>query len=332
MRPINRFRLRVASVLALLLGFTSPVAFAETTFTFQGRLGSAGMPANGSHDFEFRLFDAESGGTQVSGDLTREDVAVTDGIFTVQLDFGTSPYDSSPRWLDVDVREAGGGAFTTLDTRFRIGTAPFAIEALAIAPGAVDTAALQDGAVTSVKIAPQAVTRSRIKLDAIGTQQIENNTVTSVDIRDGAVTNAELGTDAVTRDKIADHAVGTFEIENNTITSADIRDGSIAGVDITNGGGLLHRKAELQRLEGSTVTINGGSSDAAFASCGDENDIAISFECDVISKFHSVVIRETKTNNWTSDAAEASVTCAYRNNSSLVRADVRAAIYCLSVP
>ena len=33
-----------------------------TTFTYQGQLKLAGVPLNGATDFEFRLFDALSGG------------------------------------------------------------------------------------------------------------------------------------------------------------------------------------------------------------------------------------------------------------------------------
>jgi hypothetical protein len=48
----------------LLFGIGCSTAHAETVFTYQGKLGSAGQPANGAHDFQFRLFDAETGGTQ----------------------------------------------------------------------------------------------------------------------------------------------------------------------------------------------------------------------------------------------------------------------------
>jgi hypothetical protein len=84
-----------------------------TSFTYQGRLTDAGTPANGAYDLRFTLFDAASGGAQVGTTLTRDDVAVANGLFTVSLDFGTvfagtalaragrrpgTPARSDPRW------------------------------------------------------------------------------------------------------------------------------------------------------------------------------------------------------------------------------------------
>ena len=41
---------------------------AQTTqFTYQGKLSDASSPANGSYDFQFKLFDALSGGAQQGG-------------------------------------------------------------------------------------------------------------------------------------------------------------------------------------------------------------------------------------------------------------------------
>ena len=122
--------------------FAAGPAAAETTFTYQGRLASAGQAANGLHDFVFRLFDDEISGSQSGTDVAVAGVDVTGGVFTVKLDFGDAPFNSSPRWLEIDVREAGTGMYTTLSPRQRIGASPFAIETLFVAPGSVDTSAL----------------------------------------------------------------------------------------------------------------------------------------------------------------------------------------------
>ncbi len=67
---------------------TAPQAALGTAFTYQGRLLDGGTPATGTYDFEFRLYDAASGGTQVGPTLTKTGVAVSDGCFTVKLDLG----------------------------------------------------------------------------------------------------------------------------------------------------------------------------------------------------------------------------------------------------
>jgi hypothetical protein len=85
-----------------------------TAFTYQGRLTDAGSPANGSYDLQLVLRDAASGGAQVGPTLDRDDVVVTNGLFTVSLDFGTV-FAGAKRWLEVRVRPgASTGAYTPL--------------------------------------------------------------------------------------------------------------------------------------------------------------------------------------------------------------------------
>lgn len=99
--------------------------------TYQGRLDSAGVPANGTFDFIFRLFDAATIGGQVGSTLTVNDLQVTNGLFTVQLNFGFAAYDGDARWVDVQVRPgASAGAYTLLTPRQSLTAAPFALYAL----------------------------------------------------------------------------------------------------------------------------------------------------------------------------------------------------------
>ena len=148
----------------------------------------------------------------------------------------------------------------------------------------------------------------------------------------GAVDTAGLQDGAVTRPKIADDAIGTFQIENNTVTSSDIRDGTITHSDVANGGGLLHRKAELQRIQGTASTVAPDSSLLVTASCADENDIPIAYECEAVSTIHLLVMREATTENWDNSGAAASAICAFQNTHSSIAADARASIICMSVP
>src|SRR5262245_4102175 len=110
-----------AAVLVLLAGLGAGVAFAQvpvgTGFTYQGRLLQTGMPANGSYDLRFTLYDAPSGGNLVAGPVTVTPVAVLDGLLTVGLDFGASAFQGQARWLEIEVQPTGGGGFTTLTPR-----------------------------------------------------------------------------------------------------------------------------------------------------------------------------------------------------------------------
>src|SRR5689334_4519562 len=124
----------------LVLGAFTVIALAgfisaqTTTFTYQGRLNSGGSPANGSYDFRFTLWDALSGGTQqpaIPVTVTRSGVTVSNGSFSVLLDFGgDAAFPGADRFLEIEVRAAGGGTFTTLSPRQQLTSNPYAIRSL----------------------------------------------------------------------------------------------------------------------------------------------------------------------------------------------------------
>ncbi len=117
----------LVSLLALLV---VSAAAQTTNFTYQGKLTNNGNPANGVYDFEVKLFDALSAGNQLSTTITLEDVQVTNGIFTVQLDFGNQ-FTGANRYLEIAVRGgASTGAFTLLSPRQQITSTPHAIKSL----------------------------------------------------------------------------------------------------------------------------------------------------------------------------------------------------------
>jgi hypothetical protein len=113
-------------VLVLFAAASATAQPIGTTFTYQGRLTDGSIPPTASYDFEFRLFDAVTGGAQVGPLASRNAVAVTDGLFTVSLDFG-AVFGASKRWLEVRVRPAGGGAFITLSPRQELTPSPNAL-------------------------------------------------------------------------------------------------------------------------------------------------------------------------------------------------------------
>jgi hypothetical protein len=99
-----------------------------TAFTYQGRLTDGGDLTNGTYDFEFKLYDAASGGGQVGSTITKDDVTVTDGLFTVELDFGSGAFTGDARWLEIGVRAGNStGAYTTLTPRQPLTPAPYAL-------------------------------------------------------------------------------------------------------------------------------------------------------------------------------------------------------------
>lgn len=120
----------IVFLLLLVLAVLGDEADGQTTaFNYQGQLQNASASANGNFDFEFLLFDAPSGGSQVGATVTLNGVSVANGIFRVTLDFGSN-FPGANRFLEIHVRQSGGGAFTTLLPRQPISSAPYALKSL----------------------------------------------------------------------------------------------------------------------------------------------------------------------------------------------------------
>jgi hypothetical protein len=118
---------------AFVVVFFSSTLFAQTTeFTYQGRLLDSNLLPTANYDFQFSLWDSLANGTQVGTTQIANDVAVTSGIFTVRLDFGSTAFtDGGARFLQIEVRPGSStGAYTTLNPRQTMTSAPHAIKAL----------------------------------------------------------------------------------------------------------------------------------------------------------------------------------------------------------
>src|SRR5205807_7903452 len=97
----------------------------------QGRLSDGGAPAGGNYDLKFTLYDGLTGGSLVGTPLTNVPVAVSNGLFTVTLDFGAGLFDGSPRWLEIGVRTNGSNAaHMPLAPRQALNSTPYAVRAL----------------------------------------------------------------------------------------------------------------------------------------------------------------------------------------------------------
>lgn len=117
-------------VFTAILSAAVPISAQSTGFSYQGRLNSGGNPASGTYEMQFRLFDAVKGGAQIGATFTDANVAVVNGVFTTNLDFGASSFDGSPRFLETGVRPAGSpDPFTMLAPRQAINSTPYAIQA-----------------------------------------------------------------------------------------------------------------------------------------------------------------------------------------------------------
>src|SRR5688572_24034514 len=167
---------RVLVILTLLAGVSHAAPF-DTAFTYQGRLADAGQPANGVFDFEFGVWDASTNGSLLGSD-SKSAVPVTNGLFTVELDFGAVVFNGNPRWLEIAVRNPAlpRQDFVTLTPRTRITPTPYAL----LSGGVVD------GGITTAMLASNSITGNQIAAGAIGTAQIASNSVTAGQLAPGA--------------------------------------------------------------------------------------------------------------------------------------------------
>ena len=152
--------------LLLSVGGTTNASPLGTAFTYQGRLADGTNAANNLYDLDFALFEVPTGGSQLGLSITCNGFPVSNGLFTVTLDFGASPFVGEARWLQIQVRTNGGKIipWTPLSPRQALTPSPYALyapsagTALATAAGAVGTLSLAPGAVTSDKIADGTLT------------------------------------------------------------------------------------------------------------------------------------------------------------------------------
>lgn len=117
--------IRLAVIIFNLL-IVQLVVAQTTEFSYQGKLNDAGTPS-ANYDFEFRLFNVVSGGTALA---TQQKLAVpvTNNVFSVTLDFGSSVFDGSNRWLEIAVKRPADATYTTLTPRHQISSVPYSVK------------------------------------------------------------------------------------------------------------------------------------------------------------------------------------------------------------
>jgi hypothetical protein len=267
-------------------------AFAQpTAFTYQGRLLDGSNPANGSYDFEFTLYDTEGG--VIGRPLLLRETPVTNGLFTVALDFRAGAFTGADRWLGISVNGS-----VELSPRTQITAAPYAVLAANVAANSIGPSELQNGAVTSAKIAPSAVGPNEITNSAISTSQILDNSITSADVVSNTFwqLDGNSGTTPGTQFLgTADNQPLEFKVNGRralrlepTINSAsqsnivNVIGGSpansvlagVVGATIAGGGAVKYSgQAATNRVTGNFGTVGGGARNTAGSPNGEFIDI-----------------------------------------------------------
>jgi hypothetical protein len=122
---MNVKRALIFVILALVLAATT-FGQVTTAFNYQGSLKDQGASANGQYLLQVKLYSAANGGI-LAGTLNDVPVTVTDGTFSVDLDFGADAFDGADRYMEISVRKTAGESYTTLTPRQKINSVPYAV-------------------------------------------------------------------------------------------------------------------------------------------------------------------------------------------------------------
>jgi hypothetical protein len=107
-------------------GVRAPSVTSGTAFTYQGQLKKNGAPLTDNCSLQFTLLDA--GGITIAGPVngTPNPVSVTQGLFTVQIDFGTNVLNGEARNLQIDAKCTSDGSYVSLTPWQTLTPAPMA--------------------------------------------------------------------------------------------------------------------------------------------------------------------------------------------------------------
>lgn len=210
-------------------------AFAQgTAFTYQGQLQNGGALTSGTYNLTFALFTNNAGGTAIAGPVTNSGVGISNGLFTVIIDFGAGPWNGVSNWLEIAVETNGAGSFTTLAPRQEVTPTPYAIFANTASnlSGTLPTTQL-NGTIIDTQLLHDAVTvnsgpgligggrvllGNTITLTNTGVLSVTGNADITATTAGGAVTLGDTATNTDTPNTIVKRdGSGSFSADNVTL-------------------------------------------------------------------------------------------------------------------
>lgn len=230
------------------LGLSS--VFAQTTaFNYQGTLTDGGMPASGTYQMQFSLFDQVSAGTQIGSTITNNSVNVIAGVFSVSLDFGAVAFNGNDRYLQINVKKTAEPTFTTLSPRQLITSSPYAVRTLSAsaADNVTGTVAVGNGGTGSTTATGA---RTNLGLGSLSTL----SSVSSAEITNGTIVDADIsGTAAIAGSKISGNISGNAANVTGTVAVGN------GGTGSTTASGALNNLLPSQTGNSGRVLQTNGT-------------------------------------------------------------------------
>ncbi|HEX5221938.1 MAG TPA: hypothetical protein VFZ59_20415, partial [Verrucomicrobiae bacterium] len=216
MKPKLSFQLIVVPLVMLLAPPSTAIA-QGTAFTYQGHLNDGANPAGGTYDLRFTIYDSAGAGNVVAGPVTNSALAISNGLFTVTLDFGPSAFTGADRWLEIAARTNGLGGFATLSPRQKVTATPYAIAA---------------AEVTSANVARLDVSNTTVP--ATGHPIITSGFITGAVVDNGG-SGYTTAPNVVVNDATGSGAIITATVSNGKVASLTVNN---AGVNYSPGATL----------------------------------------------------------------------------------------------
>lgn len=126
----------LAALTMLTVSYSVSIASGQgTAFTYQGKLNNGVSTASGTYNLQFTLYSTNIGGIPAAEPVTNTGVSITNGLFTVTIDFGSGVWNGETNWLEIGVESNGVSGFTTLAPRQQLTPTPYAITAANVLGG-----------------------------------------------------------------------------------------------------------------------------------------------------------------------------------------------------
>jgi hypothetical protein len=246
----------------------------RTAFTYQGQLRDASGPTNGTFDVRFSLYTTQTSGPALQS-VEYEGLALTNGLFHLQLDFGPAAQETSEGWLEIAVRPAGStDSYAVLTPRQKLISMPYAILAQAESWSLIGVPVGFAGRVD----ADMATTDNRADHSATNAKMADGQAGKNLESLKGDVNPSE-GSAVAAAPANTPNRLAKFDSTGRTfIDSIMFDNGANVGVGTTSPGALLDvaGTAQLRGAAGAAglVVNSGGNVGIGTTSPGSKLDVA----------------------------------------------------------
>ena len=271
LRPahLEQAALALLTLLSTLIYQPSTTFAQGTAFNYQGRLNDGTNPANGSYDLTFTIYGGLTGGSPVAGPATNSAIGVSNGLFSITLDFGNSPFSAgAQRWLEIAARTNSATSFTTLAPRQKFLATPYAITAGnftgTVGNGQLANSSITVNAGTGLGGGGTVPLGGSTTLNNAGVVSVTGNSDITASTVSGAVTLGDTATDTdtpgtiVKRDTNGDFSTADITLDDNLYLPATT---ASAGIIYSGGTTLIHRYGNNNFFAGQgagNFTMSGG--------------------------------------------------------------------------